>query len=182
VVSDCGLVLKVDWSLCSLIPPDSFLDQCNVSLVGQWIDEAKSKLKDPGLVYSYHGHSRKRDPLVLAMNSIVVTTYETLASDATYHRTKSQEHDYCPPCEQVRWWRIICDESHVLRYANNSKSEAVMNLVADNKWLVSGMVLLSMLWVVNSDLSPDDTAKFCRNARQHHTGRPGKPVSFPWNR
>jgi SWI/SNF-related matrix-associated actin-dependent regulator of chromatin subfamily A3 len=112
-----------------------------VSLVGQWIDEAKSKLKDPGLVYTYHGNGRKRDPLVLAMNSIVVTTYETLASDATYHRNKSKEDQYCPPCEQVRWWRIICDESHVLRYSNNSKSNAVMNLVADNKWLVSGKVL-----------------------------------------
>jgi hypothetical protein len=25
---------------------------CNVSLVGQWIDEAKAKLVDPGLVYA----------------------------------------------------------------------------------------------------------------------------------
>jgi SNF2 family DNA or RNA helicase len=24
---------------------------CHVSLVGQWIEEAKSKLKDPGLIY-----------------------------------------------------------------------------------------------------------------------------------
>jgi hypothetical protein len=45
---------------------------CNVSLVGQWISEAKSKLKDPGLVYSYHGHGRKRDPNILAANAIVV--------------------------------------------------------------------------------------------------------------
>ena len=112
--------------------------QCNVSLVGQWIEEAKSKLKNPGLVYSYHGSGRNRHPNALASNSIVVTTYETLASDATFHANKSADPDYCPPCEQVRWWRIICDESHVLRNGDSGKSNAVMRLVADNKWLVSG--------------------------------------------
>lgn len=85
---------------------------CKVSLVGQWIAEAKSKLSDPGLIYSYHGQNRKRDPNILAQNAIVVTTYEVLASDATYHREKSNDPDYCPPCEEIRWWRIICDESH----------------------------------------------------------------------
>ena len=106
--------------------------------MGQWIEEAKSKLKNPGLVYSYHGPGRKRHPGVLASNSIVVTTYETLASDATFHASKSADAGYCPPCEQVRWWRIICDESHVLRNASSGKSKAVMSLIADNKWLVSG--------------------------------------------
>ena len=113
-----------------------------MSLVGQWVEEAKSKLKDPGLVYSYNGAKRKRDPLILAQNSIVVTTYETLASDAVYHKRKSSEDDeYCSPCEQVRWWRIIVDECHVLRNAVNNKSRAVMNLVGDHKWLVSGKII-----------------------------------------
>jgi len=111
--------------------------QCHVSLVGQWIEEAKSKLKDPGLVYPYHGNGRKRNASTLAQNSIVVTTYQTLASDATYHAKKGGAN-YCAPCEQVRWWRIICDESHALREASTMRSMAVMNLVADHKWLVSG--------------------------------------------
>jgi hypothetical protein len=112
--------------------------QCNVSLVGQWIEEAKSKLKDPGLVYSYHGGGRNRNPKTLAANSIVVTTYETLASDATYHANRSSlGAKYAGPCEQVRWWRIICDESHSIR-SRSIKSDAVLELVADNKWLVSG--------------------------------------------
>jgi SWI/SNF-related matrix-associated actin-dependent regulator of chromatin subfamily A3 len=109
-----------------------------VSLVGQWIEEAKSKLTDPGLVYSYHGGGRKRDAKALAANSIVVTTYETLASDATYHAKRSNDGaEYAAPCEQVRWWRIICDESHSIRN-RGGKSAAVLELVADNKWLVSG--------------------------------------------
>mmetsp|Transcript_10273 Transcript_10273/g.14525 ORF Transcript_10273/g.14525 Transcript_10273/m.14525 type:complete len:1332 (+) Transcript_10273:110-4105(+) len=110
---------------------------CNVSLVGQWIDEAKSKLRDPGMVYSYHGAGRVRNPHVLAKNSIVVTTYATLASDATYHRKKGG-HDYCAPCEQIRWWRIICDESHVLRYGNTNHFSALKQIMSENRWCVTG--------------------------------------------
>ena len=114
---------------------------CKVSLVGQWIAEAKSKLKDPGMVYSYHGSSRKRDPKVLAKKDIVVTTYETLMSDDTYFREKSGRSDYCPPVEQVRWWRIICDESHEMANANARKTWSVMNIHSDHRWLVSGTYL-----------------------------------------
>jgi len=111
-------------------------------LVGQWIEEAKSKLANPGLVYPYHGQNRKRVPAILALNSIVVTTYDVLASDNTYHRAHSIDPDnYCPPCEQVRWWRIICDESHILRNGSG-KLEAVLNLVGDNRWLVTGTSIL----------------------------------------
>ncbi|KAL3900512.1 MAG: hypothetical protein SGARI_006228, partial [Bacillariaceae sp.] len=39
---------------------------CPVSLVGQWIEEAKSRLKNPGLIYPYHGQNRKRDAKKLA--------------------------------------------------------------------------------------------------------------------
>ena len=125
--------------------------QCTVSLVGQWIDEAKSKLSNPGLVYPYHGGSRKRDPSVLAQNSIVVTTYETLQSDVNYHSKKSSDPDYCPPCEQVRWWRIICDESHILRNASG-KSNAVMDLVGENKWLVTGTPLCTQITDLKNQL------------------------------
>ncbi|KAG7344196.1 DNA/RNA helicase, superfamily II, SNF2 family protein [Nitzschia inconspicua] len=110
---------------------------CPVSLVGQWIEEAKSRLKNPGLVYPYHGQSRKRDANQLAMAEIVVTTYQVLASDATYHKQKGGE-GYCAPLEQIRWWRIIADEGHSLREGNTQRNHAVQSLVADNKWIVTG--------------------------------------------
>lgn len=115
---------------------------CKVSLVGQWIEEARSKLEDPGLVYPYHGANRKRDPKILSKNAIVVTTYEILKSDAVYHRNKSSDANYVPPLCQVRWWRLICDESHSIAHAGTEKSDALMGLVADHKWLVSGADVL----------------------------------------
>ena len=114
--------------------------QCPVSLVGQWINEAKSKLDDPGLVYAYHGQNRTRDPPELSQNAIVVTTYSILGSDATYHKGKSSDADYCPPLEQIRWWRVICDEGHLLKN-NNDRTPAVLRLLADHKWIVSGKQL-----------------------------------------
>jgi SNF2 family DNA or RNA helicase len=120
--------------------PYIFGVQCHVSLVSQWIDEAKSKLENPGLVYAYHGQSRKRDAMILAQNAIVVTTYATLVSDGNYHANnalKSGEIGYCPPCEQIRWWRIICDESHSLKQ-ETLQTKTVMNLAGDHRWCVSG--------------------------------------------
>mmetsp|Transcript_17991 Transcript_17991/g.26380 ORF Transcript_17991/g.26380 Transcript_17991/m.26380 type:complete len:1495 (-) Transcript_17991:800-5284(-) len=111
---------------------------CNVSLVGQWTDEAKSKLKDPGLICSYHGTNREKNATILAKNAIVVTTYATLASDAFYHKNKSNSTRYCPPCEKIRWWRIICDESHTLKDGNTRNSIALGGLVGENKWCVTG--------------------------------------------
>ncbi|KAG7339454.1 swf/snf family helicase [Nitzschia inconspicua] len=110
---------------------------CPVSLVGQWIDEAKSKLVNPGLIYPYHGQNRKRDAKKLAEAEIVVTTYQVLASDATYHKQKGGK-EYCAPLEQVRWWRIIADEGHSLTDRNTKRNHAVQALVADNKWIVTG--------------------------------------------
>ena len=99
-----------------------------MSLVGQWVDEAKSKLKDPGLVYSYYGGKRTRNSKILAQNAIVVTTYNILASDYFHHRGKSNDPDYCAPLEGVRWWRIICDESHSIRDRNTRTFKALGRL------------------------------------------------------
>jgi hypothetical protein len=58
-------------------------------------------------VYYYHDRRRKSEAALLAKNFIVVTTYQVLAFDATYHAKKAPGDDYGAPCEQVRWRRII---------------------------------------------------------------------------
>ena len=50
---------------------------CAVSLVGQWMEEAKSKLNGSLRMYQYHGQGRNRDPLTLATSyDLVVITYQ----------------------------------------------------------------------------------------------------------
>ena len=54
---------------------------CAVSLVGQGLDEAKSKLDGSLELYMYHGSSRRRDAHYLAeIYDLVVTTYQVLLS------------------------------------------------------------------------------------------------------
>jgi SNF2 family DNA or RNA helicase len=84
-------------------------------------------------MHSDHGANRIRDSKVLAQNAIVVTTYATLSSDSNYHAKKAGA-DFCPPCEQIRWWRIICDESHALKDGNTQTSKAIRSIDAEIKW------------------------------------------------
>jgi SNF2 family DNA or RNA helicase len=53
------------------VPSKATLVVCAVSLVGQWISEAKGKLSAPVNMYKYHGSSRTRDPFFLAGQDIV---------------------------------------------------------------------------------------------------------------
>lgn len=53
-----------------------------VSLLGQWVAEARSKLADGSIdIVEYHSSNRCRDPARLAQADIVVTNYETVAAD-----------------------------------------------------------------------------------------------------
>lgn len=164
-----------------LNPNKISLFQCNVSLVGQWVEEARSKLTNPGLVYPYHGGSRKRAPEILVKNSIVVTTYETLASDFRIWQKRGDE--YIPPCERIRWWRIICDESHGLRDPSTTKHRALMHLTADHKWLVSGKRHLSKIdpQYVTYLFLPILLC-LCRHTGANVHSRSPRPVTISWPR
>ena len=111
---------------------------CAVSLVGQWVEEAKSKLTDSNTkIYAYHGSNRKRDVGFLSKQDIVVTTYSTLASDAGYWANKSGA-SYVAPLESIDWHRIILDESHTIKAGNTKQTKATLALQATNKWCMSG--------------------------------------------
>lgn len=53
------------------VPSKATLVVCAVSLVGQWISEAKGKLSAPTNMYKYHGQGRSNDPFFLARQDIV---------------------------------------------------------------------------------------------------------------
>ena len=66
---------------------------CTVSLVGQWLDEAKSKLDGSLCLSMYHGSGRIRDAARLASDyDLVVTTYQVSAEQAS-----------CPMIREMRY-------------------------------------------------------------------------------
>ena len=118
---------------------------CPVSLVGQWVDEARDKLVFDGSerldVYQYYGGNRTDDPRKLADHDIVVTTFHVLASDLNARSNKAKVAaaggGYVPICEQVCWWRIILDESHNIK-GETANARASRNLHSHRRWCVTG--------------------------------------------
>jgi SNF2 family DNA or RNA helicase len=103
---------------------------CPVSLVGQWMAEAKRLCGDSLSIYPYHG-VRRKNPYFLAQFDIVVTTYGVVGSDFRgRHRTPA-------PLMQIDFWRVVLDESHAIR--NQSAPNCMMlGLVSNRRWLVTG--------------------------------------------
>jgi hypothetical protein len=98
-----------------------------VSLVGQWVTEARSKLANQSLeVIEYHGGSRPRDVNVLATPDVVVTTYETLLSDFQGRTTRVTGE--VNPLARIKWWRVVLDESHALKDLSSKALKAVVNI------------------------------------------------------
>ena len=70
---------------------------CAVSLVAQWISEAKRKLANNVQIYAYHGQNRSKNKHVLADYDIVVTTYGTVGSDKGRQQDKVPDPLRAPP-------------------------------------------------------------------------------------
>ena len=107
---------------------------CAVSLVGQWIDEAKSKLTEAaGLrILMYHGQTREKNPRKIADNyDLIVTTYQTLAAD------RSRDN----PLSKIEYYRLVCDESHMTKSYNSIQSVAASEICAVRRWACTGTPL-----------------------------------------
>eukprot|EP00904_Undaria_pinnatifida_P006227 jgi/Undpi1/2734/HiC_scaffold_14.g06112.m1 len=117
---------------------------CKLSLVGQWVEEAKRLCGGVLSIYPYHGGNRKKDPNFLAKFDIVVTTYGVVQADAS--RNKG-----FPPLRRIRWWRVALDESHTI--ANTTGAAKVVNqLIANRRWCITGTPYVSKFSDVNGQL------------------------------
>jgi SWI/SNF-related matrix-associated actin-dependent regulator of chromatin subfamily A3 len=134
---------------------------CALSLVGQWQEEAKKFCSDKIKICAYHGGNRIRDPKRLSEYDIVVTTYQTLGADifAKARRNKKKikaglfdeyvnPNDLIElarkgklstsPCHSVAWYRVIVDESHLIKNPTARMSLATTSLYSKHSLLVTG--------------------------------------------
>lgn len=109
-----------------LLPTSATLIVCPVSLLKQWEQEFKTKLRKPLRVLTWYGN-RTKDPEVIASYDVVLTTYGILSSYRYEELTK------------LHWYRVVIDESTYLR-GGGSNCAGVLSkeLVSSRRWAVSG--------------------------------------------
>ncbi|CAN0135201.1 unnamed protein product, partial [Ectocarpus sp. 8 AP-2014] len=118
---------------------------CKVSLVGQWVEEAKRLCGGALSIYPYHGGGRKKDPTFLSQFDMVVTTYGVVQADGA-------SNGGFAPLRRIRWWRVVLDESHTIA-SSNSTTTHVKSLVSNRRWCMTGTPYISRFSDVNGQLA-----------------------------
>ncbi|KAG5366638.1 ATP-dependent helicase fft1 [Yarrowia sp. B02] len=99
-----------------------------LSLATQWEQEIKDK--SPGLrVLKHHGPGRTSDPHVFREYDVIVTTYQTLASEIKKDSS---------PLLGVKFWRVILDEAHTIKNKRSQMYQATCRVFADRRWCLTG--------------------------------------------
>ena len=141
----------------------STLIVCTLSTVSQWEKEILTKTYPDNYlkVSLYYGNKRESDPTVLAASDIVLTTYGVLQSE--FSKGKPEHMTLIDPdminindlpkpkgrsgkakvkstaaLFQVKWWRVVLDEGHVIKNRQTGKHKAAVRLEAYNRWCLTG--------------------------------------------
>lgn len=122
-----------------------------LSLIRQWQTEAQKHFTTSACpnIYEFHGSGRKVTAEELRNYGIVMTTYNTLAS---------QNDD--SPLFQLYWRRIILDEAHAIKNRCSRQAQAAFQLRGFCRWCVTGTPLQNSVedpWgVTRSEVMIDD--------------------------
>ncbi|KAI7026705.1 hypothetical protein KC355_g578, partial [Hortaea werneckii] len=103
---------------------------CPKSVMSNWTEQIRTHCNQQKLkTYTYHGSSRTDDLEELSEYNVVLTTYNTAASEFT---AKDK------PLALINWFRIVLDEAHQIRNQTTQVSKACCALSAQRRWAVTG--------------------------------------------
>lgn len=102
---------------------------CPAAVVMQWESEIKTKIRRGAVDhYVFHGPKRIYKARELSKYDIVITSYQTVASE--------YKNNGC--LFNVKFNRIILDEGHIIRNHKTQNSIAVCELKGTRRWVLSG--------------------------------------------
>ncbi|WVF70244.1 hypothetical protein IAT40_005033 [Kwoniella sp. CBS 6097] len=133
-----------------------------LAVMEQWASEVKTKT-EPGLlkVTTHHGPSRTKSGKTLEKFDVVITTFQTLASEFGVSETvaqkrldnesdsdvetgrkgvgakKKKKQAACPLFE-VKWLRVVIDEAQNIKNRNTRAAKASVALKAKYRWCLTG--------------------------------------------
>jgi SWI/SNF-related matrix-associated actin-dependent regulator of chromatin subfamily A3 len=103
-----------------------------VSVISNWENQFEDHCMPESLkIYVHHGSGRSPLKDHIESYNIVLTSYQTLASEFG-------EHEEASPLHQIHWLRIVLDEAHCIRTWKTKQAKAVLSLEADRKWCLTG--------------------------------------------
>ncbi|KAJ8314753.1 hypothetical protein KUTeg_006903 [Tegillarca granosa] len=124
------------------------------SICHQWVDEILKHIKKESLkVFVYTGVNKQGfiQPMTLAQQDIVLTTYETLRKEIDYvdlphsNSEGGRKFRYAKrfmaipsPIVAVEWWRICLDEAQMVECTTTKTAAMALRLTAVNRWCVTG--------------------------------------------
>ncbi|PFH36290.1 hypothetical protein BESB_044820 [Besnoitia besnoiti] len=111
-----------------------------LSLLSQWREEILAHMQ-PGVCsfYEYYGAGRNKSPAFLASHTLVITTYQTLATDFRQAAQggaaalKATGLGAASPLHAVFFYRVVLDEGHLIKSAPSSQSQACCALHAERR-------------------------------------------------
>ncbi|KAI0211430.1 E3 ubiquitin-protein ligase SHPRH [Lamellibrachia satsuma] len=143
--------------ICSLQPPipsGATLIISPRAISHQWVEEIEKHVRQESLkVLVYCGVNQDSfiQPLTLARQDIVITSYETLRREINYvdlphsnsktsRRLRRAKRFMAVPSPiiAVEWWRICLDEAQMVECVTTKTAEMALRLSAVNRWCVTG--------------------------------------------
>ncbi|KAK7928395.1 hypothetical protein PG985_005393 [Apiospora marii] len=113
----------------------------SAQLIANWVHEIDCHTGATLKTFKYHGAERDKATEDLASYDVIVTTYNTIASD--YSKKKSILH-------KIGWYRIVLDEAHYIRNHNTVFYRACCDLEANSRWCLSGTPIQNRLEDIGS--------------------------------
>ncbi|KAK5724308.1 hypothetical protein LTR15_004352 [Elasticomyces elasticus] len=122
-----------------------------LSVMSNWSGQIATHIKEDKALklYTYHGTGRVNMTAAdFEQYDVVVTTYQTLASDYMPRGKKKQsqgQQQRSAGLYSVNWRRVILDEGHTIRNPTSKGAAAVYALAAHARWVLTGTPIVNSL-------------------------------------